>query len=140
MCLAAQQARLAAQPEVQATLRANLDLYSRADQPDTRRFTWVQRPQESTEEHEDDGVSAVTLPQAGEPVGFGQHIKSLFRERDRTSMRFAFDLWSYDDVRANADAILERVKAGTMPCDGTWSGEWVELFERWTRRQPPGGA
>jgi hypothetical protein len=41
MCLAAQQARLAAQPEVQATLRANLDLYSRADQPDTRRFTWV---------------------------------------------------------------------------------------------------
>jgi CDGSH-type Zn-finger protein len=133
MCLAAQQARLAAQPEVQATLRANLDLYSRADQPDTRRFTWVQRPKESTEEHEDDGVSAVTLPQAGEPIGFGQHIKALFRERDRTSMRFAFDLWSFDDVRANADAILERVKAGTMPCDGTWPGEWVELFERWTR-------
>ena len=47
-------------------------------------------------------------------------------------MNFAFDLWSYDDVRANAEAILERVKAGTMPCDGEWPAEWVETFERWT--------
>jgi hypothetical protein len=33
-------------------------------------------------------------------------------------MKFAFDLWSHDDVRANAQGILERVKAGTMPCGG----------------------
>ena len=33
-------------------------------------------------------------------------------------MRFAFDLWSHDDVSRNADAILARLRAGTMPCDG----------------------
>jgi truncated hemoglobin YjbI len=84
-----------------------------------------------TEDHES-GVS-IELPAADQPVGFEQHIKPLFRERDRQSMKFAFDLWSYDDVRANAQAILERVKAGTMPCDGAWAPEWVEVFERWTR-------
>ena len=35
-------------------------------------------------------------------------------------MRFAFDLWSYEDVSANATAILEKLSAGTMPCDGAW--------------------
>jgi hypothetical protein len=48
-------------------------------------------------------------------------------------MKFAFDLWSYDDVRANAPAILERVKAGTMPCDGAWPSQWVDVFKRWTQ-------
>jgi hypothetical protein len=47
-------------------------------------------------------------------------------------MRFAFDLWSYDDVRAHAQAILDRVRAGTMPCDGQWPSEWVDVLERWT--------
>jgi truncated hemoglobin YjbI len=81
----------------------------------------------------DAGETQVDLPAAGQPVEFGKHIKPLFRERDRNSMKFAFDLWSFDDVRANADPILERVKAGTMPCDGAWPSEWVEVFERWTQ-------
>ena len=38
-------------------------------------------------------------------------------------MRFAFDLWSHDDVSRNADAILARLRAGTMPCDGAWPPE-----------------
>ena len=46
-------------------------------------------------------------------------------------MRFAFDLWSHDDVSTHADAILERLKAGTMPCDGAWPDEHVALFGRW---------
>jgi hypothetical protein len=79
-------------------------------------------------------AAEIALPSADQTVGFAQHIKPLFRERDRTSMKFAFDLWSYNDVRANAQAILERVKAGTMPCDGQWPPEWVEVFERWTQR------
>ena len=133
MCLAAQQARLAEQAEFHATLRANLDLYSRTDtQSDTTRFTWVKRPPAPTERQEDDRAILVELPAAGEPIGFTEHIKPLFRDRDRTSMRFAFDLWSYEEVRANAQGILERVKAGTMPCDGTWPGAWVDVFERWT--------
>jgi CDGSH-type Zn-finger protein/truncated hemoglobin YjbI len=75
----------------------------------------------------------VVLPGADEPLDFEQHIKQLFRSRDRDSMRFAFDLWSYDDVRANAQAILERVRAGTMPCDGAWPAEWVDAFDRWVQ-------
>jgi hypothetical protein len=48
-------------------------------------------------------------------------------------MKFAFDLWSYDDVRTNAQAILERIKAGTMPCDGAWPADWVQALEHWTQ-------
>ena len=33
-------------------------------------------------------------------------------------MRFVFDLWSYEDVSRNADAIAERLQDGSMPCDG----------------------
>ena len=46
-------------------------------------------------------------------------------------MRFAFDLWSYEDVSANATAILEKLSTGAMPCDGAWPSERVELFRRW---------
>ncbi|HEY1978007.1 MAG TPA: CDGSH iron-sulfur domain-containing protein [Candidatus Baltobacteraceae bacterium] len=73
----------------------------------------------------------VDLPAPGEPVSFAKHVKALFRERDRKSMQFAFDLWAYADVSAHADAILERVKAGTMPCDGAWTPEKVAAFADW---------
>lgn len=73
----------------------------------------------------------VVLPADDEPVGFQQHIKPLFRARDRSSMQFAFDLWSHDDVAAHADAILQRLQNGTMPCDGAWPAERVEVFQRW---------
>ena len=68
---------------------------------------------------------------ATEPVSFEIDVRPLFRERDRSSMEFAFDLWSADDVSEHADAILDRLKAGTMPCDGAWPKEQVDLFERW---------
>ena len=73
----------------------------------------------------------MTMPAADQPVSFGQHIKPLFRAKDRESMEFAFDLWDIDDVRSNADAILGRLRQGTMPCDGGWSPDKVELFGRW---------
>ncbi len=81
---------------------------------------------------EEDGAPAV-LPGPDEPVGFEAHIKALFRERDRQSMSFAFDLWSVDDARAHAAAILERLQNGTMPCDGAWPAEKTEVFRRWTK-------
>ena len=68
---------------------------------------------------------------ATEPVSFEIDVKPLFRERDRSSMEFAFDLWSADDVSENANAILDRLKAGTMPCDGAWPEAQVDLFARW---------
>src|ERR1700733_6023063 len=74
---------------------------------------------------------APVLPGPDEKVEFGKHIKSLFRERDRQSMKFAFDLAVYSDVSTHADAILERVRNGTMPCDGAWPPERVEVFARW---------
>jgi hypothetical protein len=73
----------------------------------------------------------VTTPAGDQAVSFEQHIKPLFRERDRLSMTFAFDLWDVDDVRSNADAIFGRLSQGTMPCDGAWSPDRVELFGRW---------
>ncbi len=79
----------------------------------------------------EDADTDVVLPGAEETVGFEQHVRPLFRDRDRRSMQFAFDLWSYDEVGTHADAILERVRAGTMPCDGAWPDEWVDVLSRW---------
>ena len=45
-------------------------------------------------------------------------VKPLFRERDQRSMAFMFDLWDFDEVSEHADDILERVRDGSMPCDG----------------------
>ncbi len=62
---------------------------------------------------------------------FEQQIKPLFREKDRDAMIGRFDLWSLGDVRDNAPAILAALRAGTMPCDGPWRAEDIDLFERW---------
>jgi len=75
--------------------------------------------------------AAVALPGADEAVRFAEHIKPLFRPMDRQSMTFAFDLWSHDDVTTHAAAILQRLRAGSMPCDGAWPSEKVEMFQRW---------
>jgi hypothetical protein len=72
-----------------------------------------------------------------EPISFEQDIKPLFREDDRNSMDWAFDLWSHDDVARNSGAILERLRNGTMPCDGAWPQERIALFERWVEAGAP---
>jgi hypothetical protein len=46
-------------------------------------------------------------------------------------MSFAFDLSSFEDVRANAEAIYERLAAGSMPCDGRWPADEVARFRTW---------
>jgi CDGSH-type Zn-finger protein/truncated hemoglobin YjbI len=71
------------------------------------------------------------LPGPEEPVSFAKHIRTLFRRGDRQSMEFAFDLWAYDDVKQNAEAIRERLQNGSMPCDGAWPQEKLEAFARW---------
>ena len=68
---------------------------------------------------------------ASEPISFEQDIKPLFRERDRESMKQAFDLWSRDDVARSSDAILGRLRDGSMPCDGAWPDEQIGAFQRW---------
>jgi hypothetical protein len=64
-------------------------------------------------------------------TSYEDDIKPLFRDKDRESMDFAFNLWAYEDVRDNADAILERLEEGSMPCDGPWPPDRVALFRRW---------
>ena len=66
-----------------------------------------------------------------DPISFDRDIKPLFRDRDRGAMKFFVDLWSYDDVARESDAILERVRDGSMPCDGPWNEERIALFQKW---------
>jgi hypothetical protein len=77
------------------------------------------------------------MPDLTQPVSFETDVKPLFRERDRRSMEFAFDLWSREDVSEHSDAILARIKAGTMPCDGAWPAAQVDLLERWVAGGKP---
>ena len=62
---------------------------------------------------------------------FESDIKPLFRESDRNAMMAAFVLWSFDDVKANAEAIAGAVRSGSMPCDGEWPDAQVDLLQRW---------
>ncbi len=64
-------------------------------------------------------------------AGFEQDIKPLFREHDRTEMEWAFDLWDHEDVKDHAQDILERLEAGTMPCDGAWPRSDIDKFKLW---------
>ena len=64
-------------------------------------------------------------------VSFAADIRPLFREKDVRSMTRHFDLTSFEDVSTVADRILGRLRAGSMPCDGEWPSEQVDLFERW---------
>jgi len=73
----------------------------------------------------------VAIPGPNEPVNFTQHIKPLFRTMDRESMSFVFDLWSHRDVRTHSSEILKRLENGTMPCDGVWPKDKIDLFRRW---------
>lgn len=52
-------------------------------------------------------------------------------------MRWAFDLGKVGSVRQHADAILEQVASGRMPCDAAWSAERVALFRQWVQAGGP---
>ena len=50
---------------------------------------------------------------------------------DFNRMKKHFDLSKYEDVHANADGILSRLRAGNMPCDGAGPAAEVDLFDKW---------
>jgi len=144
----AQEAGLPSDPEFQAAFRSYIEWGSRIalenSQPGAKppsnmpmpRWSWVCDATPGSrvsalKTDKGEPTPAIELPAAGEPVSFQQHIKPLFRERDRTSMKFAFDLWGYEDVKRNAAGILERLRNGSMPCDGAWPRERIDVFERW---------
>jgi len=96
--------------------------------PPSGRISALATPEEEPE---------VELPEADVPLTFDEHIKPLFRSRDRQSMSFAFDLWAYDDVKTHAAAILQRLESGSMPCDGAWPAETTAVFQRWVEADTP---
>ena len=68
---------------------------------------------------------------------FARDIRPLFRMRDRITMRWAFDLGNYHHVSTHAQAILERLSNGTMPCDRKWPEEQIAQFRRWVESGMP---
>jgi CDGSH-type Zn-finger protein/truncated hemoglobin YjbI len=149
MCRSADEAQVPADPEFRAAFVAYLEWGSRlavenstvgARPPEgmpVPRWWWVcdatpsARVSAFAAVDEDAEPAPVELPAEGEPVSFERHVKPLFRDRDRRSMRFVFDLWSYDDVCTHGPAILARLQEGSMPCDGAWPAEQVQAFQRW---------
>jgi CDGSH-type Zn-finger protein len=144
---AATEAGLPADPEFRAVLASYLEWDSRqppgqpaprwdwtaAGPPDTTTGTPGSQDAQGSQE----GDAAVTLPGPDEPVSFAAHIKPLFRDKDRQSMSFAFDLWSAADVRQHAAAVLDRIRNGSMPCDTTWPQDWIDVLQRWTQTGTP---
>jgi truncated hemoglobin YjbI len=130
---AAGQAGLPDDPSFRAAFASFLEWASRGSPAEVPRWDWGPGgpPDTSPAEQAEVTQPEIALPGPGEPVGFEAHIRPLFRERDRTSMRFAFDLWSLDDVRQHATEILQRLRSGTMPCDGAWPQARTEVFARW---------
>jgi truncated hemoglobin YjbI len=146
LCKAADDAGLPTDPEWRAAFVSYLEWGSRIavenSQPEAHppehmpvpRWWWVcdatpgSRVSARASETPQDSIE---LPGPEEPVSFEQHIRPLFREGDRRSMRFAFDLWSHEDVASHASGILARLRAGTMPCDGAWPEDRVAVFQRW---------
>jgi CDGSH-type Zn-finger protein len=144
---AADEARLPADPAFRAALAGYLDWGSRIAQAETAiaaqqgapagesvpNWDWpvAGPPAVDRAEAAEPGPPTDALPEPGAAVSFDAHVKPLFRPPDRNSMTFAFDLWSRADVQAHATDILDRLSSGTMPCDGAWPEEKVDVFKRW---------
>jgi CDGSH-type Zn-finger protein/truncated hemoglobin YjbI len=80
---------------------------------------------------------SVSVPAPTEQMTFEAHIRPLFRRSDRQSMLFAFDLWAHVDVARHASEILRRLDNGSMPCDGPWPKQRVDVFRRWIESGMP---
>jgi hypothetical protein len=72
-------------------------------------------------------------------TSFQADILPLFTERDIHAMSKAFNLGSYDDVKAHAAAIYDRIRGiggAVMPPppprgEGPWPQARIELFAKW---------
>jgi hypothetical protein len=73
------------------------------------------------------------------PTSFQADIRPLFTERDIHAMSKAFNLGSYDDVKAHAAIIYDRIRGiggAVMPPppprgEGPWPHSRIELFAKW---------
>ena len=129
---AAGEAGLPADPPFRSALVSYLEWSSRATGAPAPAWDWGPAGPPGPVQPSAEEEAPVTLPGPDETVSFAAHVKPLFREHDRKSMTFAFDLWSQADVQAHAAGILDRLVNGTMPCDGAWPQDKIDVFRRWT--------
>jgi hypothetical protein len=72
-------------------------------------------------------------------TSFKAEILPLFTQRDIQGMSKAFNLASYDDVKAHAAAIFDRIRGiggAIMPPpppkgEGPWPQSRIDLFAKW---------
>jgi hypothetical protein len=72
-------------------------------------------------------------------TSFQKDIRPLFTERDIQGMIKGFNLASYDEVKAHAAAIYDRIRGiggAVMPPppprgEGPWQQSRIELFAKW---------
>jgi hypothetical protein len=73
------------------------------------------------------------------PVSFQTDIRPLFTERDIRAMSKAFNLADFNDVKAHAATIYDRIRGiggAVMPPppprgEGPWPEASIELFAQW---------
>jgi twitching motility protein PilT len=80
------------------------------------------------------------LQQAGIPLtgsrnglSFERDIKPMFNEDQRMQMKWAFDLWDYDNVKENISDILKRIEGGDVPFEERWPQERLAMLRSWMR-------
>lgn len=72
-------------------------------------------------------------------TSFATDIRPLFTERDIQGMAKGFNLASYDEVKAHAAAIYDRIRGiggAVMPPppprgEGPWPQSRIDLFAKW---------
>jgi hypothetical protein len=72
-------------------------------------------------------------------TSFETDIRPFFTERDIRAMSKAFDLGNYEDVKAHAAAIYDRIRrigGAVMPPppprgEGPWPEPRIQLFAKW---------
>jgi hypothetical protein len=88
-------------------------------------------------------ILRVQPPKQGDTMSkatsFEADIRPLFTQRDIQGMSKAFNLASYDEVKAHAAAIFDRIRGiggAVMPPpppkgEGPWAQSRIELFAKW---------
>jgi hypothetical protein len=78
-------------------------------------------------------------------TSFEADIRPLFTQRDIQGMSKAFNLASYDEVKAHAAAIFDRIRGvgrAVMPPqppkgEGPWAQSRIDLFAKWVAEGCP---
>jgi hypothetical protein len=70
-------------------------------------------------------------------TSFAADIAPLFRPKDVRAMKSRFDLSDHADVAHHAQAVLDTVSDGSMPCDASWKQDRVALLRAWVAQGCP---